>query len=93
VNFPATPKKALPPEANTPVLIQRILDVTTLEDLRSMLDNPIHTPIQQSCLYAEIRKRRDLPIFYSGGAFIYPRVKSAARVSRRPYLIRRLLKR
>jgi hypothetical protein len=40
VNFPATPKKALPPEANTPVLIQKILDVTTLEDLRSTVQLP-----------------------------------------------------
>jgi transcriptional regulator with XRE-family HTH domain len=60
VNFPAIVRKALPPEANTPVLIQRILDVTTLDDLRSMLDNPIHTPTQQSCIYAEVRRRRAL---------------------------------
>jgi hypothetical protein len=59
-NFPAIVRKALPPEANTPVLIQRILDVTTLDDLCSMLDNPIHTPIQQSCIYAEVKKRRNL---------------------------------
>jgi DNA-binding XRE family transcriptional regulator len=59
-NFPAIVRKALPPEANTPVLIQKILDVTTLEDLCSMLDNPIHTPTQQSCIYVEIKKRRNV---------------------------------
>jgi DNA-binding XRE family transcriptional regulator len=59
-NFPAIVRKALPPEANTPVLIQRILDVTTLDDLCSMLDNPIHTPTQQSCIYVEVKKRRNL---------------------------------
>jgi hypothetical protein len=57
---PAAPKKALPPEANTPVLIQKILDVTELDDLRLLLNNPAHTPTQQACLYAEIRKRRAL---------------------------------
>jgi hypothetical protein len=57
---PAAPSKALPPEANTPVLIQKILDVTTLDDLRLLLNNPIHTPTQQSVIYAEIRKRRAL---------------------------------
>jgi transcriptional regulator with XRE-family HTH domain len=57
---PAAPSKALPPEANTPVLIQKILDVTTLDDLRLLLNNPAHTPTQQSVIYAEIRKRRAL---------------------------------
>lgn len=54
------PKKALPPEANTPVLIQRILDVTELDDLRLMLDNPVHTPIQQAAIYKEVKARRSL---------------------------------
>jgi transcriptional regulator with XRE-family HTH domain len=57
---PAAPKKALPPEANTPVLIQKILDVTELDDLRLMLNNPIHSPTQQACIYAEVKKRRAL---------------------------------
>jgi transcriptional regulator with XRE-family HTH domain len=56
----ARPKKALPPEANTPVLIQRILDVTELDDLRLMLDNPVHTPIQQAAIYKEVKARRSL---------------------------------
>ena len=25
-----------------------------------MLDNPIHTPTQQSCIYVEVKKRRNL---------------------------------
>lgn len=53
-------KKALPPEANTPVLIQRILDVTTLDDLLSMLGNNVHTKVQQACIYTEVRKRRSI---------------------------------
>jgi ribonuclease D len=53
-------KKALPAEATTPVLIQKILDVTELDDLRSMLDNPVHSPLQQSCIYNEVKKRRAL---------------------------------
>jgi transcriptional regulator with XRE-family HTH domain len=57
---PAAPSKALPVTANTPVLIQKILDVTTLDDLRLLLNNPAHTPTQQACIYSEIRKRRDL---------------------------------
>jgi DNA-binding XRE family transcriptional regulator len=56
----AAPKKALPPEANTPVLIQKILDVTTLDDLRLLLNNPAHTPTQQACIYNEVKKRRNL---------------------------------
>jgi transcriptional regulator with XRE-family HTH domain len=57
---PAAPSKALSVTANTPVLIQKILDVTTLDDLRLLLNNPAHTPTQQACIYAEIKKRRDL---------------------------------
>jgi hypothetical protein len=38
----------------------KILDVTTLDDLRLLLNNPAHTPTQQSVIYAEIRKRRAL---------------------------------
>jgi transcriptional regulator with XRE-family HTH domain len=60
VNPPATPKKALPPEANTPVLIQRILDVTTLDDLLSMLGNNVHTKVQQACIYSEVKIRRSI---------------------------------
>ena len=60
VNPPATPKKALPPEANTPFLIGEILKVTSFDDLLSMLDNPVHTPIQQSAIYKEVKARRQL---------------------------------
>jgi hypothetical protein len=60
VSFPATPRKALPPEANTPVLVQRILDVTALDDLLSMLGNPIHTPLQRTLIYEEVKKVRSL---------------------------------
>jgi hypothetical protein len=60
VNYPRPEKKALPPAADTPVLIQRILDVTNIDDLRSMLDNPIHTRLQMACLYTELKSRRAL---------------------------------
>jgi hypothetical protein len=54
-------KKALPPEANTPVLVQRIIDVTPLvPDLLSMLANPVHSPMQRAVIYAEVKKRRAL---------------------------------
>jgi transcriptional regulator with XRE-family HTH domain len=57
---PAAPSKALPPEANTPVLIQKILDVTTLDDLCLLLNNPAHTPTQRACIYNEVKRRRAL---------------------------------
>ena len=53
-------KKALPPEADTPVLIQKILDVTNLDDLLAMLSNNAHTALQQSLIYQEVKKRRNL---------------------------------
>src|SRR6476619_4557464 len=43
VTVPAIVKKALPPEANTPVLVQLVLDKTVFDDLLSMLDNPVHS--------------------------------------------------
>jgi hypothetical protein len=60
VTVPATPKKALPPEANTPVLAQLILDKTVFDDLLSMLDNPVHSSMQRAVIYAEIKKRRSI---------------------------------
>lgn len=55
----APPPKSLPASADTPVLIQKILDVTVLDpDLLSMLSNPVHTPLQRSMIYSEVKKRR-----------------------------------
>lgn len=54
------PLKRLPESANTPVAIQKILDLTVLEDLVSMLDNPEHSPLQRGMIYTEIKRRRSL---------------------------------
>jgi DNA-binding XRE family transcriptional regulator len=55
----APPPKSLPVSADTPVLIQKILDVTALDpDLLSMLSNPVHSPLQRSMIYSEVKKRR-----------------------------------
>jgi hypothetical protein len=55
---PAPPPKSLPSSANTPVLIQKILDVTNFEDLSSMLGNPALSKLQTACVYAEVQNRR-----------------------------------
>jgi hypothetical protein len=60
VNVPAPEKKSLPTTANTPVLVQLILDKTVFGDLLSMLDNPVHSSMQRACIYAEVKKRRAL---------------------------------
>jgi hypothetical protein len=54
------PPKSLPADADTPVLIQKILDVTNFTDLQSMLGNPSLSPIQHSLVYSEMRRRRAL---------------------------------
>jgi transcriptional regulator with XRE-family HTH domain len=56
----APPAKLLPASADTPVLIQRILDVTNLDDLLSMLGNRAHSSLQTSCIYSEVKSRRAL---------------------------------
>jgi hypothetical protein len=60
VNVPAVKKAALSEAAVSPVLCQRELDVADFETVLSMLDNPVHTPMQQSLIYAEVKKRRAL---------------------------------
>jgi len=52
-------KVFLDPAANTPVLIQKILDVTTLDDLRLML-NGERDKLRIRCLYLEIKRRENL---------------------------------
>jgi hypothetical protein len=45
--------------ADTPVKIQAILDDIVLDpDLLSMLSNPVHSPLQRSMIYSEVKKRR-----------------------------------
>jgi DNA-binding XRE family transcriptional regulator len=61
VNIPAVKKAALSEAAVSPVLCQRELDVADFETVLSMLDNAAaHTPMQQSVIYAEVKKRRAL---------------------------------
>jgi flagellar motor protein MotB len=58
--FTVPKKAALPPEADAPVSIQKILDLANLETLKSLCDNPIDTRLQRACIYAELKKRREL---------------------------------
>jgi transcriptional regulator with XRE-family HTH domain len=60
VGVPAVKKAALSEAAVSPVLCQRELDVADFETVLSMLGNPIHNPMQQACIYAEVKKRRAL---------------------------------
>jgi DNA-binding XRE family transcriptional regulator len=60
VNIPAVKKAALSEAAVSPVLCQRELDVADFDTVLSMLGNPVHTPMQQACIYAEVKKRRAL---------------------------------
>lgn len=60
VNVPAVKKAALSKSAVSPVLCQRELDIADFDTVLSMLDNPVHTRMQQACIYAEVKKRRNL---------------------------------
>lgn len=60
VNIPAIKKAALSEAAVSPVLCQRELDVADFDTVLSMLSNPVHTPMQQACIYKEVKKRRAL---------------------------------
>jgi DNA-binding XRE family transcriptional regulator len=61
VNVPAVKKAALSEAAVSPVLCQRELDVADFDTVLSMLDNAAaHTPMQQACIYREVKKRRAL---------------------------------
>jgi hypothetical protein len=52
--------KQLPATAVSPVLVQRILDVSSIEDVASMLSNPAHSKMQRAVIYNEMRLRRRL---------------------------------
>jgi transcriptional regulator with XRE-family HTH domain len=55
------PPKRLPESADTPTKIQAILDVTVLDpDLLSMLGNPVHTSLQRSMIFAQVKAVRTL---------------------------------
>jgi DNA-binding transcriptional regulator YdaS (Cro superfamily) len=54
------PPKQLPESAITPVLIQKLLDVTSTPDLSSMLGFVGHSPLQRGMIYGEIKKRRSM---------------------------------
>lgn len=60
ITVPAIKKAALSESAVSPVLCQRELDIADFDTLLSMLSNPIHDQMQQSCIYAEVKKRRAL---------------------------------
>jgi hypothetical protein len=57
---PATPKKALPATADTPFKITEILKLENLDSLLLLLANPVHTPLQKSLIYHEVKARRNL---------------------------------
>jgi hypothetical protein len=50
--------KALPTSADTPYKVTEILKLTPIDDLLSMLSNPVHTDLQQSLIYAAVQERR-----------------------------------
>jgi hypothetical protein len=52
--------KQLPVSADTPFKVEEILKLTNLEDLVSMLSNPVHSQLQKAMLYVEIKARRAL---------------------------------
>jgi hypothetical protein len=56
----AVKRAALSKEAVSPVLCQRELDVADFDTVLSMLGNPVHTPMQQTVIYNEVKKRRAL---------------------------------
>jgi transcriptional regulator with XRE-family HTH domain len=57
---PETPKKALPATADTPFKITEILKLENLDSLLLLLANPVHTPLQRSLIYGEVKARRSL---------------------------------
>jgi transcriptional regulator with XRE-family HTH domain len=57
---PETPKKALPVTADTPFKITEILKLENLDSLLLLLANPVHTPLQKSLIYQEVKARRNL---------------------------------